>query len=289
MNIRDILKDLEIPFKENREHHHVSSGWVGIDCHRCSPGSRRFRLGIHTRTMACTCWTCGSARLGDVLAAASGRPLREILPRLGNLDADRAPQARPDGKYTPPPGLGPLLPAHRKYLARRHLDPDECAAVWGAGGLGDLPKLRWRVFLPVIHDRRPVSWTTRAVGNVEPRYISARPDQEARPLKSTLFGWQHITHTALVFEGPMDAMRVGPGACATCGVGYTPAQVCALSGIPRRFICFDNEPAAQRRARALADALAVWSGETSVVCLESAKDAADASADEIRELRELLR
>jgi len=88
-----------------------------------------------------------------------------------------------------------------------------------------------------------------------------------------------------VCEGAFDAWRIGPGAVATLGVGYSEAQVGRILRFPIRAICFDSEPQAQKRARKLRDELTGFKGETYVIELESAKDASEASEVEILQIR----
>jgi DNA primase len=94
-----------------------------------------------------------------------------------------------------------------------------------------------------------------------------------------------VRHAVIVCEGPIDAWTIGPGAVATCGLGYTRSQLMELSQFPVRVVCFDREPAAQKRARRLARQLQVFPGETHVVELETGKDANECQRNEIMELR----
>lgn len=287
MNVRDLLRDLRVPFREHGESPHVTEGWVGIVCPMpgCGQGAK-FGRGIHTRTLKTTCWKCGPARLGDVLAAASGRPLREILAKIGGTlpEAPRADEP-PPGKYLPPRGVGPLLAEHRDYLASRGFDPDELASVWGVRGIGPVGgRFQWRLFIPAVSGGVPVSWTTRAIGAKATRYIAAGPADEAVPLKSVLSGSDLCRHAVVITEGFFDAARIGPGAVWTGGLGVTPRQLLAASRFPVRVVCFDNDPSARRRADAVAASLDAFPGETYVATLSGA-DPAESPAEEIRELR----
>ena len=102
--------------------------------------------------------------------------------------------------------------------------------------------------------------------------------------KDILFGAEACTHTAIAVEGFFDMANVGPGAVCLFGLAYTQKQVNLLSQYPRRIICFDNSPDAQRVASRLAGDLAVFPGTTEQVVLD-ADDPGEASRDEILELR----
>jgi hypothetical protein len=195
------------------------------------------------------------------------------------------PQQR-RGKLVIPAGVGPMLPIHRKYLSlQRGLDPDEMDELWGVRGIGLAAEYAWRLWIPVYHHGEIVSWTTRAIGTGSQRYLHAPPSQESQPLKSVLYGGDLVRHAVVVCEGPIDAWTIGPGAVATCGLGYTRSQLLEISKFPIRVVCFDREPAAQKRAKRLARQLQVFPGETHVVELETGKDANECQRSEIMELR----
>lgn len=286
--ITELLTDLNIEFRQHGEAQDVGHGWIGLICPMCH--HPRYLLGINLRSLAVSCWRCGRHRLGDVLAAASGRTIREVLPLIRQLDAYDASSGprsefRPSGRYQPPSGVAPLLAAHRRCLERWGFDPDECVQNWNIQGIGPGGEFRWRLFVPVVRAGKPVSWTTRAIGErVALRYRSANPEHESVPIKHCLWGEDHAYHSAVIVEGFKQAMRIGRGAVATMGVGYTEQQLIRMSWFARRTIVFDNEPAAQRRAVELADALSIFPGETFTVCL-SGPQPDSSPAEEIAELR----
>lgn len=207
--------------------------------------------------------------------------------RLAGLarGAAHLPQLR--GKLALPRGLGPLQHAHRHYLSRRGLRPRQTAELWQLQGLGlDAPGgLRWRIFIPIIQNREIVSWTTRAIGElIGPKYRTAAANQEAISHKEVLYGADYTNNSCIVVEGPGDSWSVGPGAVATLGLGYSQAQVLALSKYPIRAICFDNEKEALKRARRLFSELEAFPGQTFIVTLD-AKDPGSAKESELKELR----
>ena len=285
--IRDLLSDLGIPFREQGQSHHVTHGWIGIDCPYCSAGSGKFKLGINLATGFSSCWSCGRVPLVKAIMEISGGDYYKIKDSLEEFIPQRIERNKTAGKVVLPRGVGPLLEAHREYLKKRGFYPEELERVWGLQGIGVCSSMRWRIFIPVHLDGRMVSWTTRSISDrAQGRYRAARPAEEEISLHELLYGEDYARHTAIVAEGPADVWRIGPGAVCTCGVAFTPAQVLRLSRFPLRAICFDNEPIAQRRARRLCELLEPHPGETVNVCLESGKDPADACSQEILDLRE---
>lgn len=281
--LTEFLAEHGVEYRLGGSHHHVTSNWCGVDCPSCSPGSGRFRCGIHPEWLVCSCWGCGPLRLGDVLAALTGLPWQECLRRLGRTE--RVQEERPLGRLTLPPH-GPLLWRHLDYLRSRGFDPDELTRLWDLRGIAYHPRLAWRVLIPVQHRGKLASWTTRATTDEGRRYRSANAAEEAWPIKRTVYGLQFVRHAAVIVEGPADAWRVGPGAVAVLGTAFTRAQVTQLAAVPVRAVCFDSEPDAQRRAEQLCHELQAFQGTTANVVLDAA-DPGSASPREIRRLRRL--
>ena len=285
--VRQILEQLRVRIVEPGESKHVRRGWLGIQhCPFC--GSQKTHLGFPEHGTSGNCWLCGRHSLWDLLIAL-GQDRSQAAESLRGLDLGiRAPRKSPaTGRYSPPSCIGPLMPNHTAYLRKRRLDPDTAVRLWGARGIGIAPKLSWRIFLPVVHLGQEVSWTTRATGkNAVQRYISAAPDQEEIPLKSLLYGEDMARNVVIVVEGPLDAMRVGPGCVATFGLNVSPAQVARIAQFPLRVICMDNDDRAQRVGNQIARDLSVFPGETFLVRLESGDDPGSADSEEIAELRQ---
>lgn len=288
MNIIEVLQELRIDYREHGTHKNVRAGWIGLQCRSCTIGkSGDFKLGVPVNGFVAVCWTCGKRRLTDTLVELSGRPWQEVKKLLGGLERQAFRTEERRGKLVPPKGLGPLQGVHRKYLRARGFDPDELERLWGVQGIDfSGGRLAWRLFIPIQFRGETVSWTTRALAETQgPRYVNAAPEQEAVSARTLLFGDDLARHAVVCCEGPLDAMAVGCGAVATLGLRFTDAQVVRLAEFPSRIICFDAEPAAQRRAEELATRLESLPGRTFVYRLDSGKDCAEASKQEIQSIR----
>lgn len=283
MNVLELLQDLNVPYK-TEGHEHCRPGWAQLDCPFCTPGAQHWRLGVNLNHGYANCWACGSHSLPSTLAELGVLPYGKAKDFVRQLDRGYLPKELAPGRLELPKGLGPLLPPHRKYLKSRGFSPRELERLWGVQGIGLQARLAWRVFIPIQHRGKTVSWTTRGLTDQEPRYVSAGLQQEAMPRKHLLFGQDFARHAIVVTEGPFDAIRIGPGAVATLGVAYSRAQVRKMANFPVRVICFDSDPTAQQRARELCRTLEPYPGQTVNVCLDS-KDPGSASAKEIRVLR----
>ena len=284
LTVRDILIEYRVPFVE-ADHKHGRPGWVQIDCPQCGRSSGKYHLGISLSTGASSCWRCGRQNTATMLAAVTGATVRIMRERLDGvaLEAPIVPKA---GRLLPPAGIGPLGRAHRAYLAGRGYDPDIIAELWGVRGIGNAGRFSWRLYIPIHHHGEVVSWTTRSIKpNDEQRWMSAGAETEAVRHKDILYGADYAHHAIIIHEGPTDVWATGPGAVATCGTGFTEAQLKAMSRYTIRAVCFDRGRAAQRRAQELANMLSPFPGLTYNVELETGDDPGEADRAELRELR----
>lgn len=276
-------------FTEGR---YCRTGWVQFHCPFCSGGTdpNKPYAGWNIANNYVNCWRCGAHNAQKTIQLLCNVPWKQagsLLEQvLGTPVAEHSNEHV--GTLQIPKEVGPLLRCHKNYIRQRDFDPDELKALWGIKGIGLASKLAWRLWIPITLRGRVVSWTTRALVDDGVRYISASAEQESVPHKTLLYGEDYAGTSITVHEGAFDAWRIGPGAVATLGTATTPAQVRRIAHYPRRIICFDAEPSAQRRAQRLCQQLAPFPGETINVVLD-AKDMAVASTREIRQVKRLLK
>jgi hypothetical protein len=220
-----------------------------------------------------SCWKCGKKSLWDVV----GRLLkttdintikREIaqFQIQGRHEAPVVVERKKD--ITPPPGTGVMVKQHRWYLLTRLFSPKQLERDWGLLGTQHLSgPWNWRVIIPVMNkDRRIVAYQGRSiVTDAEPKYRFTPDEDWLENPKGVLYGEHLADDAVIVVEGCTGAWRLGPGAVATMGINWHAEQVEKLRHYKRRFVLFDPEPQAQRRATGLANALSVFPGETEVL------------------------
>jgi hypothetical protein len=281
-NIKEVLQLLNVDFKTSG-HKDVRTNYIGLHCPYCNR-KEKYYLGINLSNGICTCWYCGPHSIADALSNITNRSKSEIYDLLRGIGWSKV-KTKPRGCLKIPQGVGSLSLAHRIYLQRRGFDPDTLTDLWGIRGIGISSRLSWRIWIPVTFQGEVVSWTTRSIGENEPRYVSAGPNEESIALKTLLYGSDYCYNSVIVVEGPIDVWAIGYGAVATCGTSFTKEQINTIGNYPVRAICFDNEPNAQIRARRLASELQLLPGDTHIIELESGKDAASANKDELEEIR----
>lgn len=288
MRFKDLLDRLNIEYRDSG-HEHCRPGWLQLDCPGCSRGLKRFRLGYNLRHGYCNCWSCGPKRTVQVLMDLADLPYKSVKDLLTDVAPDDIPlEPEAKGVLKIPDGVGPLLPAHRRYLRGRGYDPRDLVRVWRIGGIGISPTHGWRIYIPIHHRGDVVSWTTRSISDEHGgRYRSAGAKEESVPHKSLLYGEDYCRSAVIVCEGPFDVWSVGPGAVCTFGTGFKRSQVLKLSKYPVRAVCYDGEPAAQAKAQELCDLLEPFDGETYNVVLDT-KDPGEASRKDIKKIRKVV-
>jgi len=289
MNFIDILSQHDIPYL-TEGHHHCRTGWIQFDCPYCGRDSKKYHMGYSLDQNYCNCWRCGHHSLVNTLMEITLLSYGECQNLLKDIRPERQEKERVIGQLKLPKNIGPLQTPHIQYLQSRGYVPKELEMMWGIKGIGVAANLAWRVFIPIHHFGEIVSWTTRSIskGPDTTRYLSASPQEEAVSHKTLLYGEDYARHSIIVVEGPFDVWRIGPGAVATLGTGYKQSQLAKMIRYPVRAVCFDNERAAQQRAYNLVEQLSAFPGQTSNIVLDS-KDAGEATEQEIRKLRKMLK
>lgn len=283
MNFIELLEEHHVP-QAPENHEHVRAGWIQIDCPFCSPNSQRYRLGWNLQYNYANCWSCGHVNAKRLLTTLFHISFKEAEKFLKGVTPERQEKHAHIGKYVEPSGVGELLYGHRKYIYHRGFSIEEIQKLWSVQGIGIAPRLSWRLFIPIFYHGQKVSWTTRAIGEVEPRYMSASLQEEYIDHKNLLYGEDFCRHAIVVCEGPIDAWAIGPGAVATFGLSFTTAQLRKMAKYSIRAICFDNEPHAQLAATKLVKQLSVFPGQTYNIQLDS-KDPGEAKHREIARIR----
>lgn len=254
-------------------HHHCHAGWIQTHCPQCTDGSHGFHLGWSLKYGNFNCWRCGPIKtlvyLSERLRCSQERA-REIAGRFSNRKRPEPRVAARNRKETvPPPGLGPLKKAHRRYLRSRGFDPDELAETWELQGTGGLSgaSWNWRVCFPIKNrDGKTVSWGGRAIGNDSRKYRMMEEEKCGEDPRTMIYGIHNVPgDSVIVVEGPADVWNVGPGACGTLGIDWKVEQANQLRQFTNRFVLFDPEPKAQRKAQQLADWLGTFPGHTEIV------------------------
>lgn len=287
MKFQQLMEQNRIPFSDGGDHRHVRSGWIGVDCPFCGPGTGKMHLGYNEDSGAMNCWQCGTLKIIDVLQSLLNCQPREAS--MLSRQLDRVTFQKIDVKRLGlkiPENVKAMGHTHTHYLESRNLDPDEMKRIWNLKGITHHYRLGWRIFIPIYGNGNMLSWTTRAIGKgIKPRYVSASPREEAVNHRDILYGIDYCRHACIIHEGPADVWTTGPGSVALLGGYPTPNQMLQLIGFPIRVVCLDTT---NPNAKKLYHELSVFPGRTDIVTLESGSDPNEADKEEIAELRALI-
>jgi len=274
---------------------HFRYGWVNTHCPFCS-GSKNYHLGYNLSNGYFFCWRCGWKPTKLALSGVLGRDER-VAAKLAKDYASSFVQIqkqndigpRPD-KCPLPRGSKQLLPIMGRYLRDRGFDPDCLVRVWGLLGTDQSADLRWRwrIIIPIYHDRQLVSYTSRALSNkILDKYRACPQKDEVLHHRDTLYGLDKaLTDTGVVVEGPADVWRIGPGAVGLFGDQVTPAQRILLRRFRRLFILLDGDDAGRSAGEKIAWQMGGFGLEVRQIILPDGRDPGSLSEQEARDLRQ---
>lgn len=190
--------------------------------------------------------------------------------------AFRVQQAREARQLVVPPFLKPLGTRHKDYLRSRGYNATKMAGEWDLQGTRHLSgDWSWRVVAPIQDAKgRVVAYVGRTIRNIKPKYKVSEKEECLVDPKHIIYGIHKASGGGVVVvEGPADVWRMGPGSVALLGIDWKREQASILRRFKRRFVLFDSRDKktgkidrnAQRRARKLANYLAMYAGETEIV------------------------
>ena len=252
-------------------HHHAHQGWAQLHCPQCTDGRHGYHLGFNLSRGNWNCWRCGPIKTIVVIRAllrVSEERAWEILRAYsGGRALQVAGRDRKRRRVVPPPGLEGLTKAHMRYLRQRGF-PKDVVEEWELQGTGPSSgRWSWRVVGPVKNERGEiVAYAGRSIKDIKPKVLITEDEKCGEDPKAMVYGIGKVPEeTVIVVEGLTDVWNMGPGACATFGIDWKLAQANRLRRFKKRFIMFDPEPKAQRKAEALAHWLSFYPGETEII------------------------
>ena len=274
LNLERFCSDHQIPFL-TEGHHHTHQGWAQVHCIFCSDGNYGWHLGFNLEQGNWNCWRCGKHSTWDVV----GRLLRTQDKNRIYQEIQKYDTATPNRKASKPkarkraikspPGTAPLTKRHKKYLRNRGFRPMQLAKDWGLTGTEHLSgPWNWRVIIP-IHNQfgEIIAFQGRTLNETtKPKYKVSDDADILEDPKGMLYGHHKaMGDSVLIVEGVTGVWKFGPGAVATLGIDWSAEQANKLRQYSKRYLMFDPEPLAQKRAEKLAKWLSMYSGTTEIL------------------------
>jgi DNA primase len=258
----------------------TQEGWVNISCVFCGDDSNHG--GFNLIKGYYNCWRCGAKKIVNVvmellsvnyyeaekiLLEYSGRSLLVAnLNKRETLNADRIDI--PGGK---------LEKMHKNYLRERNFDSDELEEKYKLRGTGIVGKWKYRIIVPIIYNKRIVSFQGRDITNKQKeRYKALEIEESLIDFREILYNLDNCNEESIaVVEGVYDVFRMGDNFCAIFGSEITEHRIKLLSKYKKIFFCFDPEKEAQKKARTAAEKLSVLGCDVELVVFDENRDPAD--------------
>lgn len=268
IDITSFYKTYSIAFKTTGSKH-CRPGWVQIPCPFC-PGNTGWHLGYNQKGGYYHCWRCGGHSEAETIKTILGLTWGAAIELTKALQTGKASlsqhyeEIKKAGKCVLPYGCKPLGHAHKKYLKSRNYKPNQLQKIWGLLGTGPFGDYNFRIIAPIYVNGILVSYQGRDIsGKSEIKYKACKQEDEVIDHKHCLYGIDNVPNknVVVVTEGIADVWRLGPGAVATFGIKFKPAQIIELKKFKRVIALFDSDPQAIEEADKLSEALASFNVE----------------------------
>ena len=257
-DIHRFAAEQAVPIVESG-HPRCHRGWAQMPCPFC--GGSDFYLGFSLNRGNLNCWRCGGHSLREFvgLILRTNEPYL-IKKEIARYQTDHHEQYERKPKEVkarrrrvkPPPGLGPLRDAHKRYLRSRRFSPKRLTGLWRLRGTAHLSgEWNWRLIFPIMNLKgETVAYKGRGLSDkAMPRYKMTDDEDCSEDPKGFLYGIHNVPgDRVLVVEGATDVWRMGPGSVGTLGIDWTTEQANVLRQFDYRYILYDPEPQAQAQA-----------------------------------------
>lgn len=301
MKITEFLEDNGIEFWTTGKN--VPKGCINIQCVFCDDNSNH--LWINRKSLKVSCWRCGNHRLVNLIMEITGQPFRSSKQIENSLTLGV-------GEYGVPPfqestassilSTSVTLPReskkvfpekHIRYLENRGFKASEIIRKYKLRAVHTVGKYKFRIIIPIILDRKIVSFTSRDITDQqEPKYRHASPSESAMSPKRLIYNSDTLTtgSDAILVEGPTDVWKLGNNTVSLLGLKYTEDQIIILMNkkIRNLFILFDNDKPGKKEARKIAKVLSPLVKRVEIITLETASDPGSLKTEEAKIIKREL-
>jgi len=288
LNIMALLGDIGVPFWTSGKN--ISDGWISVSCPMCGEESNHGAFAPDG--FGYSCFICGKHSVKKVLAEyTSWQEATTLIKEYSSAlySPDTHIKERASVVEWPPPNAVPMPSAHAKYLFDRGFDPKQMREQYGMECCWYSGPMKYRIVIPVYQNGRLVSYVGRDItGKSSLKYKNLSETKSVLPVKETIFNLDSIHETAIICEGPFDAIRFGAHGVCVWGLQYTSIQTKLLaSRLKRAVIAFDSERIARERAMELGADLD-WQGVQVDILSIDAADPGELSKEEAESIKQKL-
>jgi 5S rRNA maturation endonuclease (ribonuclease M5) len=236
----------------------TQEGWVNIRCPFPDCTDRSNHGGFCVAGEYYYCWKCGWHSLFSVvqeITQMKNSAVHEIIKTYSKPIIQKKKKFTPASIMKLPEEACELKSIHKKFIKKRNFDVEYLKNEWGVMGTDYIGDYAYRILIPIIYRNQIVSYQTRDItGEQSLKYKACKMKNEIIHHKHIVYGMDKIINqTGIIVEGITDVWRIGAGALATFGTGFTIQQIHFLySHLKKVYILYDFEEEAQRRAQKLA-------------------------------------
>lgn len=247
----------------------VSNGWIEVQCPFCGDDPS-MHLGISPERRI-HCWRCGVTgdikkyikQVEDCSWNDASKIVRKFLDETIQYYPIENKASEKRSKTELPKNLENLSEVHYRYLENRNFDPIIIERKYKLKALGRSVRnedklFQYRIIIPIVMGGTIVNFVARDfTGKRSPKYVNQENKKAMLPTKNCLYNIDSVRDIILIVEGVTDVWRMGNGAVATMGTGFTTRQINQIiKRQPKKcFVMFDPEPNAQQQAEKLSHVL----------------------------------
>lgn len=253
-----MFNDLRVPMRNESRR-----DWVQINCPFCkNPIDTHFNGGFNKINPTFYCWRCGSHNYYDAVSKVlniSNKEVRKLFKTYNFISKEKFEKKVPLADKLDLPGY-PLDENEKEYLVQRGFDVGYLKSKFHLRGGGIAGEWAYRILIPIYYNHILVSWVGRSIlprdyidENRIPRYKNLSIEQSVINPKEIFFNLDNCNRDEVILvEGPFDVIRLGDDTICSLGTSVTSEQILFLKRrFKKIFVAFDNEPAAQDKARHL--------------------------------------
>lgn len=288
LDIQSLLGDIGVSYWTSGKN--VTSGWTSVSCPAC--GDRSNHGAFSPNGKVYSCFRCGKHSLKKILSYyTSWEEAGILISNYSNIlnYREQTNIERASRVEWPPPNAVKMPSLHAQYLHKRGYDPQQLRELYDIQCCYHTGDMKYRIVIPVYQNGIVVSYVGRDVtGKASLPYKNLAERNSILPVKETVFNLDSIHKTAIICEGPFDAMRFGTHGVCIWGLQYTATQTKLLaSHLERCVICFDSESVAKQKAHELGSELAFQGVDVEILTIDAA-DPGELSKKEAEEIKQEL-
>lgn len=257
INFKKLFQDAHIPIRNE------GKNWINICCPYCKdPVDTHFNGGFNMISPHFNCWRCGSHSWYETLATVLHIDVHQVNLYVSSYkyvpSKDEIKKVA-KGENLNLPGFH-LSQGEKEYLVNRGFNVNYLIDKFHIRGGGIAGDWSYRILIPIYFNKVLVSWTGRSILTREqikeydiPRYKNLSIEQSVINPKEIFFNLDNSTKdSVIIVEGPFDVLKMGNDTICSLGTSTTREQELFLKKRYKKvFICFDNEPSAQKKAHKL--------------------------------------